>query len=306
VNVGILDVDSLIANLALMKYSAHHKARGDSVSFYGPLDVTPDVLIASKLFDFTPDFAYFPDCEILRGGTGYDPAVRLPEWGDTIYPDYGLYGCTEAMGRFTRGCPRGCPFCLVGKMDGTRVHQVAELTDFWRGQRVVRLLDDNLTAMPDLFVSVCEQLAELRVCVKFEALDARFMTAYMARSLAKVRREGRVHFAFDHVRDEEGVRRGIAALKSGGFPLSQATFYVLIGYDSTPEQDLYRVMLLDALGVESFAMPFNKSDRYQRRFSRWVNAKPAFRSCTFAEYDSSTRGATMKGQESMFTVKEAS
>jgi hypothetical protein len=281
-NVGLVAVDSLIPNLALMKLSAWHKAQGDHVEVAFPLAAdTYDRVYRSKQFvekgdDYPDDRTPWP-CEVVSGGTGYDLTARLPEWGDTTYPDYGLYGCTEAMGRFTRGCPRACPFCVVGKMDGTRVHQVAELDDFWHGQEVVRLLDDNLTAMPDLFVSACDRLAAERVRVKFEAIDARLMTADMARSLAKVRREGRAHFAFDHVRDEDGVRRGITALKAGGFPLYAATFYVLVGYDSTPEEDTYRIDLLDALGVESFVMPYKKDDPYQRRLARDTNRKAIFR-----------------------------
>ena len=285
-NVGILSVDSLIPNLALMKLSAWHKVQGDRVEIAFPLAAhTYDRVYRSKQFveRVTPRGIDYPDdrtpwpCEVVSGGTGYDLTARLPEWGDTIYPDYKLYGCKEAMGRFTRGCPRACSFCLVGKMDGTRVHQVAELEDFWHDQEVVRLLDDNLTAMPDLFIKVCERMAAKFIKVKFEALDVRFMTVDMARSLVKVRRASRVHFAFDNVRDETGVRRGIAALKAGGFPLYAATFYVLIGYGSTPEEDAYRIDLLDALGVESFVMPFDKDDPYQKRLARETNRKQIFR-----------------------------
>jgi hypothetical protein len=278
VNVGLVAVDSLIPNLALMKLSAWHKAQGDSAEIAFPLAAdTYDRIYRSKQFNFTADDTVPWPCEVVDGGTGYDLTVRLPEWGDTIYPDYDLFRCYYAMGRFTRGCPRDCPFCVVGKMDGTRVRQVAELHDFWHGQRVVRLLDDNLTAMPDLFMAVCDRLAAERVRVTFEALDIRLMTEDMARSLTRVRREGRVHFAFDSVRDERGVRRGIGALKAGGFPLYAATFYVLIGYDSTPEEDAYRIGLLDALGVESFVMPYSKTDAYQKRLARETNRKAIFR-----------------------------
>lgn len=36
-NIGILAVDSNFPNLALMKISAYHKARGDQVEWYNPL-----------------------------------------------------------------------------------------------------------------------------------------------------------------------------------------------------------------------------------------------------------------------------
>lgn len=284
-NIGIVSVDSLIPNLALMKLSAWHKALGDRVDLAFPLAAdTYDRIYASKVFDFSPDDPTPWPCEVVRGGTGYTLDSHLPPEAEAAYPDYALFGCDYALGRITRGCVRRCPWCVVWRQDG-KVRQVAELDDFWRGQSRLRLLDDNLTAIPDLFVATCERLAQEGVEVSFEALDIRFIDEPAARSLSRVRRWHRVHFAFDDPAHEPAVRRGVAALKAGGFPLSQASFYVLIGFNTTPEEDMHRVMLLDALGVESFAMPFDKSDPYQKRFARWVNAKPAFRSCSFDEYD---------------------
>lgn len=304
-NVAVVNVDSLIPNVALMKLSAWHKAQGDDVTLFEPLlSAVPDRLYASKVFGFTDDYAYFPDCEIVRGGTGYDMMTRLPAGADDVYPDYDLFGCDYAIGRLTRGCIRNCSFCVVWKMDGRRVHQVAELEDFWRGQERVRLLDDNLTALPELFVDTCNRLARERVLVKFDALDVRLMRPEMAASLAGVRRWGRVHFAFDDVRHERTIVRGIEALRAGGFPLRDATFYVLIGFGSTPEQDMHRVMLLDSLGCESFVMPFDKSDRYQRRFSRWANAKPIFRTCTFDEYNASIKKGAIADTSLQMTIED--
>ena len=61
-----------------MKISAYHKAKGDDVDFYNPLFDKPDLIYASKVFDFTPDFMYYPDCEIVKGGSGYDLKAELP------------------------------------------------------------------------------------------------------------------------------------------------------------------------------------------------------------------------------------
>ena len=279
-NVGVLALRRLIPNHAMMVVAAHHRAQGDTVEIAAPLAAhTYDKVYVSKPFLTGEDDQTPWPCEVVRGGAGYDLTARLPEWADTTYPAYDLYGCTYALGRITRGCPRGCPYCLVGRMDGTRVHQVAELDDFWHGQEVVRLLDDNLTAIPDLFVAICDLLASERVRVMFEALDVRLMTADMARSLARVRRQGQVHFAFDNMKDEAGVRRGIAALKDGGFPLSRATFYVLTNYGTTMAEDAYRVDLLDSLGVESFVMLYDKdhADHAHRSFARMTNRKEIFR-----------------------------
>lgn len=294
-NVAVHAVDALIPNVALMKLSAWHKAQGDRVERFDPLLASvdpPDILYLSKQFAFSPDISWWPDCEIVRGGTAYDPAVKLPKEAENVYPDYELFNCEYAIGRITRGCPRRCPWCVVPDMDGNRVYKVAELEDFWRGQDYVRLMDDNLTADRDLFIETCKHLSRAGVATKFEALDIRFMTSEMAAALKNVKRWGRVHFAFDSMAVENDVRKGVAALKAGGFPTRQATFYVLIGFDTTPEQDMYRIELLESLGVESFAMPFDKSDPYQKRFARWVNAKPVFRSTSFDDYNSSAKRRT--------------
>lgn len=57
-NIGILAVDSNFPNLALMKISAYHKARGDQVEWYNPLCKYDKVYVA-KVFTFTPDYNYY-------------------------------------------------------------------------------------------------------------------------------------------------------------------------------------------------------------------------------------------------------
>ena len=61
--------------------------------------------------------------------------------------------------------------------------------------------------------------------------------------------------------------------------------YVLIGFWSTPEEDLYRVMhLWDEYKIHAFAMPYNKFERYQKDFSRWCNNKIIFKTRSWEEY----------------------
>lgn len=285
--VAIHAVDAKIPNVALMKISAFHKAQGDTVELLSPIEAQafpPDVLYLSKQFNFTEDISWTPDCETIKGGTGYDMTAHLTQEQEACYPDYGLFGCDIAIGRITRGCPRNCQWCVVPKMDGNKVYQVAELDNFWRDQSVVRLLDDNLTANRQLFIDTCNRLSKERVKTIFEALDIRFIDNDAAQALAKVRLQGNVHFAFDSLAVENDVVKGIMALKNAGFGLYKATFYVLIGFDTTPEQDLYRVEILRSLGVESFVMPFDKSDNYQRRFARWCNHKAIFKTVAWKDY----------------------
>ena len=159
--VCLIDVDSKIPNIALMRASTWHKRRGDDVKMgFDPLFDEPTLCYASKVFDFTPEPEYMPVCDMHKGGPGYDLNARMPlEDYDRIMPDYSLYGCDYAIGRFTRGCPNRCPWCVVPEMDGNEVRHVADLADFWDGQEVVRLLDDNIMADADEFCRDCEQLS---------------------------------------------------------------------------------------------------------------------------------------------------
>lgn len=283
-NVALHAVDSKIPNVALMKLSTWHKQQGHSVKLYEPLFDTPDVLYLSKQFDYTPDFLHLPDCEIIRGGTGYDLNVKLP-CDDTVYPDYDLFGCDYAIGRITRGCPRACERCIVSKQDGTRLRQVAELTDFWRGQKVVRLLDDNIAARFGIFYGTMLELYKAKVRVYIDSLDARHISKEAVDILLMLKPVSQWRFSFDQTSQEESIRDVIGWFKAGGFPLRKITVYVLIGYNTTPEEDYYRVELLRGLGVSPFVMPYNRQDPYQKSYARYVNAKAVFRSVSWADYD---------------------
>lgn len=94
--IGIVDVDSTsFPNLALMKIAAYHKSLGDVVEWASPLFADYDKVYLSKVFTFTPDYPYAFDCEVERGGTGYDLAKKLPDCIDRQQPDYSIYGITD-------------------------------------------------------------------------------------------------------------------------------------------------------------------------------------------------------------------
>lgn len=281
--IGLVNVDSLIPNLALMKISAREKSLGNSVKIYDPLFDKPDLIYSAKVFDFTPDFQFYPDCEIVKGGLAYNN-TELSTQIEHTFPDYGIFNCMYAMGFTSRGCIRKCAFCKVPEKEGN-IREVADIYEFWTGQKQLKLLDNNLTALPDHFERVVKQMIKEKVQVDFnQGLDIRLITADQAKLLSKVRLYKQIHFAFDHVNHEQAVRKGIDILTSNGVVKSRLMFYVLIGFDSTPEEDLYRVMLLRDLGIDPFIMPFNKSDEYQRRFARWVNMKAVFKTVPWEKY----------------------
>ena len=148
--IGLINVDGrvikgkkksgqIFPNLALMKLSAWHKINGDSVEWCFPL-ARYDRVYAAKVFTFTPDIDFIPQTDDFRkGGTGYfypDGGPPLPYEVEHIMPDYSLYGITDtAYGFCSRGCPRGCDFCIVAKKEGRASRKVADLREFWGGAK---------------------------------------------------------------------------------------------------------------------------------------------------------------------------
>ncbi|MBU7006327.1 hypothetical protein [Phosphitispora fastidiosa] len=287
--VGLVNVDSKnIPPLTLKKIAAFHKANGDSVKEYDPLYDKPDVIFACKVFDFTPDYQYFPyepNLPVIKGGTGYSLDIKLPPKIETIQPDNEIFPCDYTIGFASRGCIRNCKFCVVPHKEG-KPRAVADIYNIWHGGGTeLMLLDNNLTCLPDHFELVCKQLINEKIRVNFsQGLDIRLITSDMARLLSMVRLAKQLHFAFDNIKTEQAVRRGIKVLVQNGVSHRKLMFYVLIGFDSTPEEDLYRVELLRSLKVDPFVMPYNKRDPYQRRFARWVNHKAIFKTVSWQDY----------------------
>lgn len=294
--VGLIDVDSKIPNLALMKISTYHKNNGDIVEFYNPMFQDWDLIYMSKVFNFTPDYQYPLNAnKILRGGTGYDLKTKLPNEIENLSPDYNLYPNNEyAIGFTTRGCIRNCEFCVVPEKEGY-IKSVADIYDFWEGQENLMLLDNNLAAENDHFERILKQMIKEKARVSFsQGLDIRLIDQWKAKLLSEVKLPQKsnkpkdisykIHFAFDDVKHEKAVRKGIEILLNAGIPKYRLMFYVLIGFNSTKEEDLYRVELLRSLKVDPFVMPYNKSDTYQRNFTRWVNHKAIWRTVKWEDY----------------------
>lgn len=294
--VCLVDVDSKMPNLALMKASTWHKQRGDDVKLgYDPLFDHPDLCYVSKIFDFTPEPEYLPECETYFGGPGYSLTARMPfddgtGFYDRIMPDYDLYkdrypAFKSALGRFTRGCPNRCPWCVVWHLDGNNVRKVASLKDFWCGQETVRLLDDNVMSDEAIFDDVCDEIRRAGVRAKFDALDIRCVNDRTAAALASIKHDGRLHFAWDGKHEDAYIVDGITRLKEAGINPGRLMFYVLVGFNTSREYDMQRIMALHELGANPYVMPYDRSDPYQKHLARWCNNKFIFRKTTFENYE---------------------
>lgn len=289
--IGLIDVDGHnFPNLPLMKISAWHKAQGDTVEWCEPL-LHYDRVYQSRVFDdtYSRDIDWVPQAdEIIKGGTGYGMKNVLPEEIEHMYPDYDLYGVTDtAYGFLTRGCPRACPFCIVAGKEGRRSRKVADLSEFWRGQKNIVLLDPNLLASPD-HIELLGQLVESRAWVDFsQGLDVRLVTEKNVEALNQVKAK-RLHFAWDNPKDDlEETFRKVGEMLRIKDP-SRRAVYVLTNYWSTLEEDLRRIYTLRGLGFDPYVMVFDKPNapKIIRQLQRWCNSKAIFKSCpNFDNYE---------------------
>lgn len=298
--IGLIDVDGHnFPNLPLMKISAWHKQKGDSVEWYSPLfSQELDKVYMSKVFTFTPDYEWPVNAkEIQKGGTGYfypDGGPKLPDEIEHIYPDYEIYWekipatKNTAYGFLTRGCPRGCNFCIVKDKEGQRSIKVADLSEFWRGQKNIELMDPNFFACKD-WPDLAKQLIASNAVINFnQGCDIRIMTTDKAESLKQMKIKT-LHTAWDRYEDKEKIVPKFQELKRiTNWDRRKLPVYVLTNYNSTHQQDLERVEILRDLGYWPYIMVYERDklpkDHVTRKLQRYVNNRFIFEKTTWADY----------------------
>lgn len=301
--IGLIDVDGHnFPNIPLMKLSAWHKAQGDSVEWYKPLlSGHMDKVYCAKVFSFTPDFQYPIDADqVVKGGTGYHihlqdgreiwqgADVNLPEEIEHVYPDYDLYGITDtAYGFLSRGCPRGCFFCHVKSKEGMRSRKVANLHEFWGGQKKIEVCDPNILACQEA-EDLLGQLAESKAMVNInQGLDARLLTESKIELIRKIKKKY-YHFAWDNPMDEDKIVPKLKTFVDMVKPYKRnVVVYCLVNFTSTLEEDFHRIYTLRETGVSPYIMIYDKenADPIYKKIQRWVNAPKIFWSTqTFEEY----------------------
>ena len=268
--VGLIDIDSRIPNLALMKLSA----------YYGGELTTPlfadqyDKVFASQVFRWTKT----PIFEGELGGSGVNVKV-LPDEVEEICPDYGLYGTDYSMGFLTRGCPNKCGWCVVPEKEGG-IRAASDIEEFLRHDTVV-LLDNNVLAHEHGLEQI-EKMAKMGVGVDFnQGLDARLIDNEIAKLLGGIRWTKGIRLACDSRGMMEPVRKAVECLRRYFKP--RISCYVLV---KDVEDALERVEFLRGLKVDPFAQPYQAEGvvvtGYQKKFARWVNHKAMFKSVAWS------------------------
>ncbi len=295
-NICLLDVDGHngFPNYALMKIAAWHKAQGDNVSWFSPLFSKPDICYASKIFTFTRDYPYFPQCELRKGGTGYDVKSRLPEEIDSMFPDYSIYPeCDYAIGFLTRGCIRHCKWCVVPEKEG-RISEHRTIIDLIRrDSRKLILMDNNFLAANDDFVKdQLKEIIRLNLSIDFnQALDARLVAPQSAELLAKVHWIRYIRFSCDTDSQIEPVETAVRLLREKGY-CSHIFIYVLAIDFENAYSRVKRLLAIDEK-ITPFVMPYRTltnekydegNSRQVKRLARWCNKVWIRKSCEFEHY----------------------
>jgi hypothetical protein len=293
--VLLIDVDSKIPNLALMKLAAWHRSQGDEVGFNvtNPTHVYASVVFKKNKHRVDGLRHYYPDAEIVVGGSGYDLAATLPAEVERLAPDYSLYpGMDYSMGFTSRGCVRSCYFCIVPKKEG-KYRRVQHPREFVQHDKV-KLLDNNWYANNDWFFETSNWLIEHNVAVDVtQGMDIRLLTPEIAAQLKRLRWWRPMHFAFDDMSSKEAVLRGLDILTAAGIDTKRnVSIYVYCHDDAHYDDAVERCRILKAARATPYVMCNIDRPRTKRmrQLQRWTARPHLFWSCDIDEYDPSIRG----------------
>ena len=304
-NIRITQLDGKLPNLALMRLSAWHKAKGDIVYFtrspHRHLDEPDyDAVYASAIFKFSADRIEkmrreWPNAII--GGTGSDSLITVENIAGfqdngldyDLYPDF-----TSSIGFTQRGCRLSCKFCVVPKKEG-KPRGISTIAEIWRGNpwpKNIHLLDNDFFGGPEWQ----ERIAEIRdggFRVSFtQGINVRAMTEEVAESLASVqyRDDGfstrRLYTAWDNLKDEDVFFKGVDTLENAGVPPKHLMAFMLIGFDKKENWDrlFHRFNRMVERGIKPYPMVFDQNRRDLKMFQRWV-VTGLYRAVRWEDYD---------------------
>ena len=338
--IGLIDIDGKLPNLALMKISAFYKWLGYKVEFVRE-DGVYEKIYASCLFTWNRNICLEllkkHGDKLILGGTGWDfieidgklvevTHTELPEEIEKFAPDYNLYtvemiyekACKGGIaskssklkkaqiivdmgiGFTSRGCIRNCGFCIVPKKEGA-LHRVADIKDIINPKsNIITLYNSNLPAEDDC-IEILHEIRDRKLKVDLsQGIDVRLLTDEKAKALSEVKHLRSLHYAWDLMESESKIIEGINILKQFVKPYKHMCF-ILTGFNTTFEEDMYRIRKLEELGIKPYVMKYNKrkDDIRLNQLAGWVNSRK-HTICSFEEFQPWINAQITYNQISMF------
>lgn len=259
----MIQFDGKMKNLALSKLATYHRDKGDDVTLLDLSSFDSDLIYGSKIF---------------MGGSGYNINAKLPDGIEVLTPDYEKFDMDYSQGFLSRGCVRDCDFCIVREKEGA-LHDVNG--DWIKHQKVI-VMDNNFLAS-EKHKERLQMFIDKNLKINFnQGLDIRLVNQENAELLSKTLcydrtfKHRRIYFAFDSLEYENDVRRGIELLLNAGINKNDLMFYIIVGFDTTFDDDMYRYKVLwEEYKIYPYIQIYNnrKDVSLIRHFARWVNKR---------------------------------
>jgi hypothetical protein len=273
--IGLLNLEWPLRNLALDKIRCYYESQRHHVEEYFPLAHSSyDKIYCSSIFSFTDKSEVPPGA--ICGGSGFSLKKKLPKEIDAMKPRNNYGFCS-------RGCPRKCPWCVVPRKEG-KPRVEADLYDIWDGKsREVTFFDNNILALPEHFAYVCDQAQHEKVRIDFnQGLDWRLVSEDIMSIMARTKVQRYWRFSWDNIKEDPTP---VLNQMKNVYRLPICV-YVLVGFNTTEDEDLYRVNTLKYHGMDVFAMNYNCQDNPRlKKFCRWVNRPGIFKTVPWSKYD---------------------
>lgn len=155
----------------------------------------------------------------------------------------------------------------------------------------IELCVPNLLACKNR-TELLQQLVNSKAKINFnQGLDIRFMDRDTIKYFLKMQEQKQIkmiHFAWDRMEQSSLILKNLEEFKKAtSISDRKLRVYVLTNYETTMEENLYRIYKLKELGYDPYITIFEKwrASKEIKRLQRWVNNKFIFRSCErFEDY----------------------
>lgn len=292
--IGLVDVDGgKFPNYVLMKIARYYKELGEEVEWADAMFGNYDKVYMSKIFTFSEDCGEVWNCEVERGGTGYDIHKELPVEIENLNPDYSIYPNLDkkiAYGFLTRGCPNKCAWCVVPRKEGA-VRPYRDVEEIAVDGRTNLILMDNNILASDYGLEQIEKIIRKGYRVDFnQALDARLVTEEIAQMLAKVRWLCPIRFGCDTPLQIVECERAMAMIDRHNGKPKYYLLYTMLGADIN---EAYKRLshFRHSKRVRVVAQPFRDFNnprqvipQWQKDMARWAMRREFWTTCDFKDF----------------------